>query len=133
MAVAIRHHRQLEVYRIAFHAAMQIFELSKRFPPEEKYSLTNQIRRCSRWVCTNLAEAWRKRRYEAAFISKLSDCEGEAAETQVWLEFSVKCAYLTGDEVRALYATYDKIIGIIVGMITHPDTWTLGNGHPLRR
>jgi four helix bundle protein len=81
----IQNHQDLLVYRKAFDAAMSIFELSKTFPKEETYSLTDQIRRSSRSVCSNLAEAWRKRRYEAAFISKLSDAEGEAAETQVWL------------------------------------------------
>jgi four helix bundle protein len=85
----------LDVYRKAFDAAMRIFELSKSFPKEEKYSLTDQVRRASRSVCGYLAEAWRKRRYEAAFVSKLSDSEAEAAETQVWLEFAVKCGYLT--------------------------------------
>lgn len=118
-------HRDLEVYRKAFDAAMRIFELSKRFPKEETYSLTDQIRRCSRSVCSNLAEAWRKRRYEAAFVSKLSDSETEAAETQVWLEFAVKCGYLNRDEGRQLYITYDEIIATIVGMINHPETWVL--------
>jgi four helix bundle protein len=83
-------HRELEVYQKAMDVAMRIFELSKRFPKEETYSLTDQIRRSSRSVCANLAEAWRKRRYEKAFVSKLSDVEAEAAETQVWLEFAVK-------------------------------------------
>ncbi len=87
-------HRDLEVYQKALEAAMRIFELSKSFPKEEVYSLTNQIRRSSRSICANLAEAWRKRRYEAAFIAKLTDVEGEAAETQVWLEFSMKCGYI---------------------------------------
>jgi len=121
----IRTHCDLEVYRKAFEAAMQIFELSKGFPKEEKYSLTDQIRRASRSVCSNLAEAWRKRRYQAAFVSKLSDAETEAAETQVWLEFAVKCGYMSPDEGRTLYATYDDILGIIVGMINHPETWVL--------
>lgn len=85
MSKKIQNHQDLLVYRKAFDAAMSIFELSKTFPKEETYSLTDQIRRSSRSVCSNLAEAWRKRRYEAAFISKLSDAEGEAAETQVWL------------------------------------------------
>ncbi len=98
-------HCDLEVYRKAFDAAMRIFELSKRFPNEETYSLTDQIRRCSRSVCSNLAEAWRKRRYEAAFVSKLSDSETEAAETQVWLEFAVKCGYLDRDEGRCISPT----------------------------
>src|SRR5947209_20609016 len=87
----IRRHTDLEVYQRAFAAAMRIFELTRAFPPEEKYSLTDQIRRASRSVCSNTAEAWRKRRYPAAFVSKLSDAEGEAAETQVWLQFSAKC------------------------------------------
>jgi len=104
---------------------MQIFELSKAFPKEEVYSLTDQIRRSSRSVCANLAEAWRKRRYEKAFISKLSDCEGEAAETQVWLEFAVKCEYLEIEEGRELYRLYASIIGTIVGMINHADKWIL--------
>ena len=82
-------HRDLEVYKNAFADAMAIFQLSKRFPPEEKYSLTDQIRRSSRSVNSNMAEAWRKRRYEGSFIAKLSDAESEAAETQVWLEFAV--------------------------------------------
>jgi len=121
----IRTHCDLEVYRKAFEAAMRIFELSKGFPKEEKYSLTDQIRRASRSVCSNLAEAWRKRRYQAAFVSKLSDAETEAAETQVWLEFAVKCGYMSPDEGRTLYATYDDILGTIVGMINHPETWVL--------
>jgi four helix bundle protein len=93
-------HEDLEVYQNAFDAAMRIFELSKRFPIEEKYALTDQIRRSSRSVCANLAEAWRKRRYKAAFIAKLNDCEAEAAETQVWLKFAVKCGYLDRNSAR---------------------------------
>src|SRR6478735_8278887 len=98
MSERIRTHRDLEVYAIAFDAAMKIFELSKSFPKEETYSLTDQVRRSSRSVCANLAEAWRKRRYEKAFISKLSDSESEAAETQVWLEFATKCGYMQRDD-----------------------------------
>ena len=97
----------------------------KEFPREEVYSLTDQIRRASRSVCANLAEAWRKRRYRAAFVNKVSDCETEAAETQVWLEFAVKCGYLSRDVGRSLYATYDEIIRTLVGMINHPETWLL--------
>jgi four helix bundle protein len=119
-------HRNLEVYQKAFEAAMQIFELSKKFPREEVYSLTDQIRRSSRSVCANLAEAWRKRRYEGAFVSKLSECEGEAAETQVWLEFAVKGGYIKREEATTLYTTYDEIIRTIVGMINHPETWVIG-------
>ncbi|HEV2664032.1 MAG TPA: four helix bundle protein, partial [Blastocatellia bacterium] len=99
----IRRHTDLEVYRRAFAAAMRIFELTKSFPKEEIYSLTDQIRRSSRSVCANIGEAWRKRRYQAAWISKLSDSEGEAAETQVWLQFSVECGYLSRDTGAELY------------------------------
>ena len=104
---------------------MEIFELSKNFPKDEKYALTDQIRRSSRSVCSNLAEAWRKRRYEAAFIAKLSDSEGEAAETQVWLQFAVECQHLNRDLAAKLYKTYDEIIATLVGMINHPETWII--------
>src|SRR4030042_1039703 len=90
----IRTHHDLEVYQIAFELAMKIFQKSKFFPKEERFSLTDQVRRSSRSVCTNIAEAWRKRHYEASFLSKLSDAEAEGAETQVWLEFAVQCGYL---------------------------------------
>ena len=125
MKKKVKTHCDLEVYRKALDAAMRIFELSKCFPKEETYSLTDQVRRSSRSVCANLAEAWRKRRYEAAFVSKLSDAETEAAETQVWLEFAVKCGYLNRDDGKKLYVTYDEIIATIVGMINHPKTWIL--------
>jgi len=118
----------LNVYKKAFEAAMQIFETSKSFPKEEIYSLTNQIRRSSRSVCANLAEAWRKRRYEAAFISKLNDCEGEAAETQTWLEFAVRCQYLDKDIGRNLFKDYDEVISMLVSMISKPELWVLPSG-----
>jgi four helix bundle protein len=118
-------HNDLTVYQKSFDAAMQIFQLSKSFPREETYSLTDQIRRSSRSVCANLAEAWRKRRYEAAFISKLSDVESESAETQVWLQFAVQCKYVDRDVAATLYKTYDEILATLVGMITHPDTWVI--------
>lgn len=121
----ITSHRELDVYKIAFDAAMKIFELTKTFPVDEKFSLTGQIRRASRSVCGNLAEAWRKRRYEAAFISKLCDCEGEAAEVQTWLEFSVKCQYMERSEGKAFYSIYDQIIGKLVTMINNPQPWLL--------
>ena len=104
---------------------MQLFEISKSFPKEETYSLTDQVRRSSRSVCANLAEAWRKRRYEAAFISKLSDCEAEAAETQTWIEFAVKCDYVDREKAASLYKSYDEVIGTSVGMINHPETWII--------
>jgi four helix bundle protein len=121
----IRVHRDIEVYRKAFDAARRIFKLSKSFPKEEMYSLTEQIRRSSRSVCANLAEAWRKRRYEKSFISKLADADSEAAETQVWLEFAVDCEYLQRDETAALYRAYDDIMGTLVGMMNHPESWVL--------
>lgn len=121
----IKTHRELEVYQMAFEAAMRIFELTKGFPKEETYSLVDQIRRASRSVCSNIAEAWRKRRYAAAFVSKLNDSEAEAAETQVWLEFSVKCNYLDAETGRELYTTYDHILGKLVNMSFHPEQWVL--------
>ncbi len=125
MAKKITTHNDLEVYRKGFDTAMEIFELSKSFPKEETYSLTDQIRRSSRSVCANLAEAWRKRRYETHFISKLSDAESEAAETQVWIEFAVKCKYLKRSEAIALYKAYDEIIRMFVSMINRPEIWVL--------
>ena len=126
MSSKIRTHRDLESYRKAFNAAMQIFELSKGFPREETYSLTDQIRRSSRSVCANLAEAWRKRRYEKAFVSKLSDAESEAAETQVWLEFAVQCGYVPREEAKAVYESYNEILKLVVSMINHPELWVIG-------
>jgi four helix bundle protein len=96
---------------------MLIFQESKSFPKEETYSLTDQIRRSSRSVCANLAEAWRKRRYKAAFIAKLSDAESEAAETQVWLEFATKCPYLKHDHTSRLYQAYDEILRMLVAAV----------------
>lgn len=125
MAQKIQTHQDLVVYQRAFEAAMTIYELSKRFPKEERYSLTDQVRRSSRSTCVNLAEAWRKRRYQAAFISKLSDSESEAAETQVWLTFATSCAYLEHEEAEKLHQTYDAIIRTLVGMINHPETWII--------
>jgi len=121
----IRTHRDLEVYQIAFETAMKIFQESKSFPKEERYSLTDQVRRSSRSVCANLAEAWRKRRYEASFVSKLSDAEAEAAETQVWLEFTAKCDYLSQETVQELWRAYDNILGKIVSLINNPKQWLL--------
>lgn len=121
----ISNHEDLEVYKIAFDAAMEIFELSKNFPKEEKYSLIDQIRRSSRSVCANLAEAWRRRRYKGSFCSKLNDAEAEAAETQVWLKFAVKCQYLPVDSGRKLYSQYNQILGLIVVMTNSADKWLL--------
>ncbi len=125
MANKILTHRDLQVYQKAFDAATTLFEFSKRFPKEETYSLTDQLRRSSRSVCANLAEAWRKRRYKAAFICKLSDAEGEAAETQVWIEFAVKYGYLSDDRAAPLYQAYDEVLRMLVAIINRPDPWLI--------
>ena len=119
----IRSHKRLDVYKLAFDVAMKIFEITNLFPKEEKYSLTDQIRRSSRSVCSNLAEAFRKRKYPKAFVSKLSDCEGEAAETQVWLDFSLECKYIDQQTYQELFKKYDQILGKLVNMALQPEKW----------
>src|SRR5579863_10329678 len=119
----VRYYRELDVYRNSMELAMKVFALTKRWPSDERFSLTDQIRRSSRSVCSNLAEAWRKRRYCAAFLSKLSDSEAEAAETQVWIEFAVKCGYLDREDGLRLHRVYDEILGGLVDMINHPEQW----------
>ena len=121
-------HQELEVYKKAFDAAMEIFAASKMFPKEEKFSLTDQIRRSSRSVCANIAEAWRKRRYEAAFVSKLNDSEGEASETQTWLEFAVKCDYLDREVALSLFRNYDEVIAMLLSMANNPQKWVMPSG-----
>ena len=130
----IRSYKELRVYKAAMDAAMEIFELTKRFPPEEKYSLTDQIRRSSRSVCTNIGEAWRKRRYPAHFVSKMSDSEGEAEETRVWIEFSERCKYLTIQQATRLDRIYDSILAQLVNMILNKNDWTIrGDSIPRNR
>lgn len=121
----IRSHKDLDVYKQAVAAAMTLFEVSRGFPREEVYSLTSQIRRSSRSVAANIAEAWRKRRYEAAFIAKLSDSDAESAETQVHIEFAVKCGYLSRAEGARLYQEYEGLLRMIVAMITNSEKWLL--------
>ncbi len=104
---------------------MEVFRVSKTFPKEEVYSLTDQIRRSSRSVSGNLAEAWRKRRYPKSFVSKLSDVEGEAAETQVWLDYALACEYINKDKHDLIFKKYDSILGMIVTMIVNQEKWTL--------
>lgn len=118
-------HTDLEVYNLAFETAMQIFELSRLFPKEETYSLTDQIRRSSRSVCANLAEAWRKRRYESHFVLKLNDSETEAGETQSWIQFAVACHYLPKEKASPLYKSYDSITKMLIAMMRNPDPWLL--------
>jgi four helix bundle protein len=110
MAEKIRTHRDLKVYQLSFEAGMEIFRISKNFPKEETYSLIDQIRRSSRSVSGNIAEAFRKRRYPKSFIAKLSDAEGEAAETQVWLDYALACEYISHDQHKQLDDKYDHIL-----------------------
>jgi four helix bundle protein len=119
----IRTHKELEVYKLAFGAAIEIYRISKTFPSEEKYSLTDQVRRSSRSVCANIAEAFRKRRYPKSFVSKLSDSEGEAAETQVWLDFAVEFEYINIEKYNLLYDKYDHILSQLILMINSPEKW----------
>ena len=121
----IQYHWEFDVYQLSVEAAMRIFELTKSFPKQETYSLTDQIRRSSRSVSGQIAEAWRRRKYEAAFINKLNEAEGEAAETQVWLEYSVKCDYMSRETGKELHALYDRIIGKLVTMGNNPKHWIL--------
>jgi len=117
-------HRELRVYQLAFDSAVRIYETTKRFPVEERYSLTDQIRRSSRSVCANVAEAWRRRRYPKSFVNKLSDADGEAAETIVWLDFALRFGYLSADEHRELTGTYDHICSQLTIMMAEPEKWT---------
>lgn len=112
----IKHFRDLEVYRRAFKAAMTIFQLTKAFPAEERYSLVDQIRRASRSVCSNLAEAWRKRRYIAVFKNKVTDSMQEASETQCWLEFCLACGYIEPAVFENLDNEYEEIIAMLSSM-----------------
>ncbi|MDF1812216.1 MAG: four helix bundle protein [Verrucomicrobiales bacterium] len=118
-------HTELIVYQRAFKAAMSIFRFSKAFPKEETYSLTDQVRRSSRSVSANLAEAWRKRRYEAAFIAKLTDCEAEAAETQTWIQFAAECEYIDRETAASLYKEYEEILSMLVAMGRDSKKWLL--------
>ena len=121
----IRSYRELRVYQNAFRAAMRVFELTKSYPAEERFSLVDQMRRSSRSVCTNLAEAWRKRRYPAHFVSKLTDSEGEADQTRVWLEFSVAKNYISQEVFDELDLSYDLILGQLVKMHSEPEKWRI--------
>ena len=115
--------RELDVYQLSFNAAMEIFELSKAFPAEEKYSLTDQIRRSSRSVCANISEAWRKRRYKAVFINKLTDAAQEAAETQTWIEFALACGYIDRNKFEELYERYEHIFAQLKTMESKADSF----------
>lgn len=121
----IRSHTDLDVYTLAFRMASEIYDLTKKFPKDELYSLTDQIRRSSRSVCANIAEAFRKRKYPKSFVSKLSDSESEAAETQVWLQFSYHCGYIEKAIYENLDKSYNGIIGKLVNMSLQPEKWSV--------
>ncbi len=116
-------HRELRVYQLAFESAVRIYELTKTFPAEERFSLTDQVRRSSRSVCANIAEAWRKRRYPKSFVSKLSDADAEATETVVWLDFALRFSYLSVELHQELINNYDHICRQLAVMMTQPEKW----------
>jgi four helix bundle protein len=110
----IRSFKELRVWQNAMDAVMRVFDLTKRFPVEEKYSLTDQFRRASRSVAVNISEGWRKRRYPAAFVSKLNDAESEAAESQAWIEFALRCKYLTAEDAELwIVATNRSLLNLL--------------------
>src|SRR5580692_2004850 len=122
---SVRHFRELDVYQGAMSLVMRIFELTRHFPVEERYTLTDQVRRSSRSVCANLAEAWKKRRYQAAFVSKLNDAETEAAETQVHTEIAFRHGYLSQEIFNEVDDACDKILAQLVKMIDQADRWVI--------
>jgi four helix bundle protein len=117
--------KDLIVYQKAYKLAMEIFEISKSFPKEEKYSLTDQIRRSSRSVTSCIAESWAKRRYEKAFINKLTDSLGEENETEVWLDYSMDCNYILKETNEKLLNEYDEVRKMLISMINYPEKWCL--------
>jgi four helix bundle protein len=117
--------KDLNVYKAAYQLAMRVFELSKKFPPEEKFALTSQIRRSSRSVCLNLREAWAKRRYEAHFINKLSDCDGENSETDSSLDFARDCGYISRDEHAETVAVCHEVGKMLGSMMRRPAVFLL--------
>jgi len=123
MSEKITSHRELKVYRLSFDLGMELFAITKAFPKEEIYSMTDQIRRSSRSVSANISEAFRKRRYPKNFVSKLSDSEAEAAETQVWLDYALAWQYITKESYDKLIQQYEYVIGMLVNMSSHPEKW----------
>ncbi len=116
--------RDLKVYRLAFRLAMEIFHESKHFPRKEKFSLTDQIRRVSRSVATNIGEGYRKKRYPKMFVAKMADADGEGTETQVWLEFAESCGYLSKKRELELRMGYEEVGRMLGGMIAHPEKFS---------
>jgi len=117
----IRGFRDLDVYKLAYQLAMQVFQVSKSFPPEERYSLTDQVRRSSRSVASNIAEGYRKRRYPKSFVSKMADADGEGSETQVWLDFARDCGYLPAAKRDELCAGYERVGSMLGRMMQYPE------------
>ena len=121
----IQYHWEIDAYKLSVSAAMEIYGLSKSFPKEETYSLTDQIRRSSRAVSGAIAEGWRRRKYRAAFVNKMNEAEAEGAETQAWLEYCAKCQYITKDDYTRLHHKYQEIIGKLINMGNNPQQWCL--------
>ena len=117
--------KDLEVYKKAYAVSMEIFQLSRSWPAEERYSLTDQVRRSSRSVCSNLREAWGKRRYEAHFISKLSDCDGENSETDTWLDYARDCGYLAVEQHAEMTGCITEVGKMLGGMLKNPEPFLL--------
>jgi len=113
--------RDLIVYQKAYDVSKEIFEISKEYPNEEKYSLTDQIRRSSRSVCANISEAWAKKIYIKHFVSKLTDSLGEEYETETWIQYSKDCNYITTDQFKKLMDKYDEVRKMLISMINNPD------------
>jgi four helix bundle protein len=120
-----RGYRDLKVYKLAYKLAMDIFEVTKSFPPEERYSLIDQIRKSSRSVAANIAEAWKRRQYPKMFISRIIDSASEAGETEVWLDFSKDCGYLEKPKYDQLMKGYDEVNRMLFGMVRKPDRFIL--------
>ena len=121
--MAAKNFKETKVYKLAYEQAMEIFELTKLFPKEERFSLTDQVRRSARSVCTNIAEAYRKKRYPAHFISKVTDSDAENSETGVWFDFSKDCLYIPDVKHMALMGTNEEIGRLLNHMISNPDKY----------
>jgi four helix bundle protein len=121
----IRNHEELEVFQQAYRVSLEIHTLTKSFPKEEQYCLTNQVRRSSRSICANLAEAFRKRYFQKSFVSKINECEGEAAETQVWIKYAADFEYIESQKSLEIRALYDVILKQLVIMRNQADKWSI--------
>jgi len=128
--VKIRYHWELDAYELAKKGRKRIFEISKDFPKGELYTLTDQIRRSSRSVCAQIAEAWGRRLYTDDFVNRLNQSESEARETQSWLETAVECEYITNEVGKALFDLYHEVIGMLIKMENNPEKWVIRTGKP---